>query len=73
MAALEYKPAHLPISATFLEAWTRLRDAASEDERQVIEQGVKDIEFDDSAKFQPLGQMHGADWPLSFSVALWLP
>jgi hypothetical protein len=56
MAALEYNPAHLPVSATFLEAWTRLRDAASEDERQVIEQGVKDIEFDDSAKFQPLAK-----------------
>jgi hypothetical protein len=36
MAALEYKAARLPLSATFLEAWTRLRDATSEDERQAF-------------------------------------
>ncbi|MDD5198383.1 MAG: hypothetical protein PHC88_01145 [Terrimicrobiaceae bacterium] len=36
MAALAYKAAHLPVSATFLEAWTELRHAASEDERQSL-------------------------------------
>ena len=36
MAALAYKKAHLPVSSTFLEAWTELRHAASEDERQSL-------------------------------------
>jgi hypothetical protein len=70
MAALEYKPAHLPISATFLEAWTRPRDAAAKTRGKLLNRS-QDIEFDDSAKFNP-GKC-GADWPLSFSVALWLP
>ncbi len=34
MAALTYKRAHLPVSSTFLESWTELRHAASEDERK---------------------------------------
>jgi len=36
MAALSYKKAHLPVSSTFLEAWTELRHAASADERQSL-------------------------------------
>jgi hypothetical protein len=36
LAALAYKKAHLPVSSTFLEAWTELRHAASEDERQCL-------------------------------------
>jgi len=36
MAALSYKKAHLPVSSTFLEAWTELRHAAGEDERQSL-------------------------------------
>ena len=36
MAALAYKKAHLSVSSTFLEAWTELRHAASEGERQSL-------------------------------------
>ena len=36
MAALAYKKRHLPLSATFLEAWTELRHEASEEERQEL-------------------------------------
>lgn len=36
MAALEFKAAHLPVNATFLDAWTELRQATSEDERQSL-------------------------------------
>ena len=36
IATLDYKAAHLPLSATFLEAWTELRHAASDDERQTL-------------------------------------
>jgi len=36
MATLNYKAAHLPLSATFLEAWIELRHAASDDERQTL-------------------------------------
>jgi hypothetical protein len=36
IAALEYKAAHLPLTATFQEAWTELRHVASEDERQSL-------------------------------------
>jgi hypothetical protein len=36
MATLDYKAAHPPLSATFLEAWTELRHAASDDERQTL-------------------------------------
>ena len=34
--SLEYKAAHLPVTATFLEAWTEFQHAASEDERQSL-------------------------------------
>ena len=33
---LEYKAAHLPLTATFLEAWTEFQHVASEDERQSL-------------------------------------
>jgi hypothetical protein len=36
MAAFEYKAAHLPLTATFQEAWTELQHVASEDERQSL-------------------------------------
>ena len=36
MAVAEYKTAQLPVTATFLEAWTEFRHAASEDERQSL-------------------------------------
>jgi hypothetical protein len=36
IAALDYKAAHLPLNATFLEAWTELHYAVSEDERQAL-------------------------------------
>ncbi|MFA7344078.1 MAG: hypothetical protein WC003_07220 [Terrimicrobiaceae bacterium] len=36
LAALAYKNACLPVSSTFLEAWTELRHAGSEDERQSL-------------------------------------
>jgi len=36
MATLAYKAAHLPLSATFLEAWTELRHVAGAEERQAL-------------------------------------
>ena len=36
MAVAEYKTAHLPVTATFLEAWTEFQHAASGDERQAL-------------------------------------
>ena len=36
MAVAEYKSARLPLTATFLEAWTEFQHAASEDERQSL-------------------------------------
>ncbi len=36
MATLAYKKAHLPLSATFLEAWAEIRHTATEDERQSL-------------------------------------
>jgi len=36
LAALNYKKERLPLSATFLEAWTELRHSASEDERESL-------------------------------------
>ena len=36
MANLEYKAAHLPLTATFLDAWTEFRHVASEDKRQSL-------------------------------------
>jgi len=36
MAALAFKKARLPLSATFLEAWTELRHSVGEDERQSL-------------------------------------
>lgn len=36
MAALAFKKAKLPLSATFLEAWTELRHSIGEDERQSL-------------------------------------
>ena len=36
MAVAEYKTARLPVTATFLEAWTEFQHAASEDERQSL-------------------------------------
>lgn len=36
LAALNYKKERLPLSVTFLEAWTELRHAASEDERESL-------------------------------------
>jgi len=36
MAALAYKKSHLPVSATFLEAWTELRHAVGGEERQSL-------------------------------------
>lgn len=36
MAALAYKAANLPVSATFLEAWTEMHHAASDAERQAL-------------------------------------
>ena len=35
-ATLQYKAAHLPLGATFLEAWTEFQHLASEDERQSL-------------------------------------
>ena len=36
MAVAEYKSARLPLTATFLEAWTEFQPVASEDERQSL-------------------------------------
>jgi type IV secretion system protein TrbE len=36
MAIAEYKTAYLPVTSTFLEAWTEFQHAASEDERQSL-------------------------------------
>jgi hypothetical protein len=36
MAVLEYKSRHMPLSATFLEAWTELKHTATEEERQEL-------------------------------------
>ena len=36
MANLEYKAAHLPLTATFLDAWTEFLHVASEDKRQSL-------------------------------------
>src|SRR5690606_29951378 len=36
LAALAYKKARLPISATFVEAWAELRHPASTDERETL-------------------------------------
>ncbi len=36
LAALDYKAKHLPMTATFLEAWTELRTSASLDERESL-------------------------------------
>ena len=36
MAVAEYKTARLPVTATFLEAWTEFQHAPSEDERQSL-------------------------------------
>src|SRR6476660_5929442 len=41
MAVAEYKNARLPLSATFLEAWTEFRHAVSADERAVARQSVE--------------------------------
>ena len=36
MAAVAFKKAHLPVSATFLEAWTELTHSTAEDEKQTL-------------------------------------
>jgi hypothetical protein len=36
MAVADYKTARLPVTATFLEAWTEFKFATSEDERQSL-------------------------------------
>ncbi len=45
MAAIAYKAAHLPLSATFLEAWTEFHHAAGEDERRslIAKPGAEDV------------------------------
>jgi hypothetical protein len=42
MAVLAYKSTHLPLSATFLEAWTELQHLASDDERHSLQAAPTD-------------------------------
>jgi hypothetical protein len=51
LAALAYKKAHMPISATFIEAWAELRHTASAEEREVLISAPTEEEVSRFAQF----------------------